>query len=297
MIKFLVFSDLHYDDVEDGDKRIDNILANAQSRQLDFMVSLGDLCKPVLANRKVLEKFNSLGVPFYPVIGNHETDDFDLSAIIEFYSLNAPYYSVSYDNFKLIFMNTCYLSDNGTEKPYYKRNFKQGTSVYPIVPVDEIRWLSNELNDGKKCIIFSHHSFVNEFPKRGVSNKLVMQELFRENAVLLCLNGHDHGDSFACVDGISYMTINSANYAWLGTKIASSKSLTEKYSDLHGMLQFTQAMSAYIEIDDYEIRIFGEDGSYLSVTPDDLELHDYKWNGVSIKPRISSHRISLKAVD
>ena len=76
MIKFLVFSDLHYDDVEDGDKRIDNILANAQSRQLDFIVSLGDLCKPILANHKVLEKFNSLGVPFYPVIGNHETDEF-----------------------------------------------------------------------------------------------------------------------------------------------------------------------------------------------------------------------------
>lgn len=297
MIKFLVFSDLHYDDVEDGDKRIDNILANAQSRQLDFIVSLGDLCKPILANRKVLEKFNSLGVPFYPVIGNHETDEFDLSAITEFYSLNAPYYSVSHDNYKLIFMNTCYLTENGTEKSYYKRNFKHSTSVYPIVPIDEIRWLSNELNDGKKCIIFSHHSFVNEFPKRGVSNKLVMQELFRESSVLLCLNGHDHGDSFTCVDGISYMTINSANYAWLGTQIASSKTLTEKYSCLQGMLQFTQAMSAYIEIDDHEIRIFGEEGSYLSVTPDDIELHDYKWNGVSIKPRISSHRISLKAVD
>lgn len=297
MIKFLVFSDLHYDDVEDGDKRIDNILANAQSRQLDFIVSLGDLCKPTLANRRVLEKFNSLGIPFYPVIGNHETDEFDLNAIIKFYSLNAPYYSVSYDNYKLIFMNTCYLTENGTEKSYYKRNFKHSTSVYPIVPIDEIRWLSNELNDGKKCIIFSHHSFVNEFPKRGVSNKLVMQELFREKSVLLCLNGHDHGDSFVCVDGVSYMTVNSANYAWLGTQIASSKTLMEKYSYLHGMLQFTQAMSAYIEIDDCEIRIFGEEGSYLSVTPDDIELHDYKWNGVSIKPRISSHHISLKAVD
>ena len=42
MIKFLVFSDLHYDDAEDGDTRIDNILVNAQSRQLDFIVSLGD---------------------------------------------------------------------------------------------------------------------------------------------------------------------------------------------------------------------------------------------------------------
>ena len=297
MIKFLVFSDLHYDDAEDGDKRIDNILANAQSRQLDFIVSLGDLCKPILPNRKVLEKFNSLGVPFYPVIGNHETDEFDLNAITDFYSLNAPYYSVSYDNYKLIFMNTCYLSENGTEKPYYKRNFKHSTSVYPIVPTDEICWLRNELNDGKKCIIFSHHSFVNEFPKRGVSNKLVMQELFRENSVLLCLNGHDHGDSFACVDNVHYMTVNSANYAWLGTQIASSKTLMEKYSYLQGMLQYTQAMSAYIEVDDHEIRIFGEEGSYLSVTPDDIELYDYKWNGVSVKPRIDSHRIRLKSFD
>jgi predicted phosphodiesterase len=297
MIKFLVFSDLHYDDAEDGDTRIDNILVNAQSRQLDFIVSLGDLCKPILPNRKVLEKFNSLGVPFYPVIGNHETDEADLSAITEFYSLNSPYYSVIYGSYKLIFLNTCYLMENGTEKAYYKRNFKHSSSVHPIVPIEEIRWLQEELKTGTKYIVFSHHSFVNEFMKRGVSNKSTMQELFRENSVLLCLNGHDHGDSFACVDGVSYMTVNSANYAWLGTQIASSKTLMEKYSYLHGMLQYAQAMSAYIEIDDHEIRIFGEEGSYLSVTPDDIELYDYKWNGVSVEPRISSHRIGLKPVE
>lgn len=297
MIKFLVFSDLHYDDVEDGDKRIENILANARNRQLDFIVSLGDLCKPIAANRKVLEKFNSLGIPFYPVIGNHETDEFNLSAITEFYSLNDSYYSVLHGNYKLIFMNTCYLLENGVEKAFYKKNFKHNSSVYPIVPMDEIRWLQDELSNGTKCIIFSHHSFVNEFAKRGVSNKAVVQEMFREKPVLLCLNGHDHGDSFAHVDGVSYMTVNSANYAWLGTQIASSKTLMEKYSYLQGMLQYEQAMSAYIEVDDHEIRIFGEEGNYLSVTPDDIELHDYKWNGVSVKPRISTHCISLCAAN
>ena len=121
--------------------------------------------------------------------------------------------------------------------------------------------------------------------------------MFREKPVLLCLNGHDHGDSFAHVDGVSYMTVNSANYAWLGTQIASSKTLMEKYSYLQGMLQYEQAMSAYIEVDDHEIRIFGEEGNYLSVTPDDIELHDYKWNGVSVKPRISTHCISLCATN
>lgn len=65
MIKFLVFSDLHYDEVADGDKRIEDILVSARKRELDFIVSLGDLCNPVSANQKVLEKFKSLGVPFY----------------------------------------------------------------------------------------------------------------------------------------------------------------------------------------------------------------------------------------
>lgn len=296
MIKFLVFSDLHYDDSEDGDKRIEDILKNARNKQLDFIVSLGDLCKPTSANSKVLDKFNSLGIPFYPVIGNHETDDFNLNEICSFYSLNNSYYSVLHDNYKLIFMNTCYLLENGIEKSYYKKNFKHSFSVYPFVPMDEINWLQDELSDGMKSIIFSHHSFVNSYAKRGVSNRTSLRDIFRKNAVLLCLNGHDHGDSFSHVDGVSYMTINSANYAWLGTQIESSETLMEKYSYLQGMLQYEQAMSAYIEVDDYEIRIFGEEGNYLSVTPDDIELYDYKWNGVSIKPQISTHSVSLKSV-
>ena len=154
MIRFLVFSDLHYD-VEDGDKRIDYILSNARSRQLDFIVSLGDLCKPTEENRKVLEKFNSLEVPFYTVIGNHETDECTLSEITEFYSLKNSYYSVLCNGYKLIFVNTCYLSEGGAEKAYYKKNFKQRSSIYPIVPLDEIQWLQDELSDGTKCIIFS----------------------------------------------------------------------------------------------------------------------------------------------
>ena len=90
------------------------------------------------------------------------------------------------------------------------------------------------------------------------------------------------------------MTVNSANYAWLGGQIASKKELQEKYSYLQGMLQYKQAMSAYIEIDSNEIKISGMDGEYLSVTPDDIELHDFRWNGVSIRPQISSHVIKVE---
>lgn len=293
MIRFLVFSDLHYDEVADGDKRIDDILTHAQKRNLDFIVSLGDLCKPVDINQKLLEKFNSLGVPFYNVIGNHETDDCQLDDILEFFSVKRPYYSVVCNGYKLIFMNTCYLKKDEREEVYYKRNFEQNSAIYPIVPSEEIKWLQDELKDEMKCIIFSHHSFINDFAKRGVYNRTDIRKLFKGKPVLLCMNGHDHGDSYSHVDGVSYYTVNSANYVWCGTQIASSDILTEKYSYLHGMLQYKQAMSVYIEIDSNEIRINGMEGEYLSVTPDDIGLHDFKWNGVSIKPKTSSYFIDL----
>ncbi len=293
MIKFLVFSDLHYDEVADGDKRIEDILSKVRKKELDFIVSLGDLCNPVNENQKVLEKFNSLGIPFYSVIGNHETDDCKLSEILEFFSMSKPYYSVICNGYKLIFLNTCYMRNDEQEEIYYKNNYKKSSSVYPIVPAEEIRWLQEELRDGMKSVIFSHHSLVNDFGTRGVNNREDIRKLFAENQVLLCMNGHDHGDNYSLVDGISYLTVNSANYAWVGRQIARSKVLQEKYSYLHGMLQYKQAMSAYIEIDDSEMRICGMEGEYLSVTPDDIELYDYKWNGVSIKPQISSHLIQL----
>ena len=88
MIRFLVFGDLHYDEVADGDSRIEEILASAQKRDLDFIVSLGDLCSPINENNKVLEQFKSQGIPFYSVIGNHETDNCKLNQILDFYSLD-----------------------------------------------------------------------------------------------------------------------------------------------------------------------------------------------------------------
>ena len=87
MIKFLVFSDLHYGEVEDGDRRIEELLGSAKKREPDFIVSLEDLCNPVSENRKVLERFRSLGIPFYNVIGNHETDHCKFSEIVDFFSI------------------------------------------------------------------------------------------------------------------------------------------------------------------------------------------------------------------
>ncbi|MBQ8279659.1 MAG: metallophosphoesterase [Roseburia sp.] len=294
MIKFTVFGDLHYDEVPDGSRRIEELLAGMKETKPDFIVSLGDLCRPVDENEEiVLDKFRIIGVPIYHTIGNHETDECSLEDALRFLSLKNSYYSFEYEDIKFIVMNSCYFSKEGKEQPYYKRNYKAESSVYPIIPSEEMKWLENELSDNKRYVIFSHHSLINEFRDRGIFNRKEIRELFKEKKILLCMNGHDHGDEVSMLEDVPYFTVNSAAYMWCGAQISSSEKLREKYANLHGMLMYKQAFCVNVEIDDDEIRIIGMEGEYLSVTPEDVELYDYRWNGVSVKPQTSSCVIKL----
>lgn len=292
MVKFMVFGDLHYDEMPDGDRRIAEMLVHIKETKPDFVISLGDLCKPVASNQeKILNKFSSIGVPLYHVIGNHETDDCYLEKVLELYSLEKSYYSFEFGGIKFIVLNSCYLSKNGKEYSYHNKNYKEDEALYPIIPTDEMEWLKRELKESKKYVIFSHHSLVNDYRDRGISNRNEIRELFKNKDVLLCMNGHDHGDDFKEVLGIPYYTVNSASYVWCGFQIMSSEKLRKKYEHLKGYLFYKQALYVDVEIDDNEIKILGMNGEYMSVTPDDVELYDYRWNGVSIKPQTSSHII------
>lgn len=294
MVRFTVFSDLHYDEMPDGGKRIDELTAHIKKSNPDFVISLGDLCKPAHENNEtVLKKLNATGIPVYHTIGNHETDVYSLEKAAEFLSLKSPWYSFKYDNIKFIVLNSCYFKINGEHCAYLGRNYKEDGALYPFIPADEIKWLENELNGAEKYVIFSHHSLVNGHRDRGVYNRKEVRELFCDKNVLLCMNGHDHGDDLSVVDGVHYYTVNSASYVWCGFQIMGSERLTEKYGHLNGFLFYKQALYADVEIDSDEIRITGMDGEYLSVTPDDVELYSHKWNGVSIEPKTSSYVIKI----
>lgn len=73
-MKFCVFTDLHYDGVFDGDRRIEELLHSCKTQQVDFILELGDLCHPTAENQKVLTALRSAGIPCYFSLGNHNTD-------------------------------------------------------------------------------------------------------------------------------------------------------------------------------------------------------------------------------
>ena len=64
VINFTVFGDLHYDEVSDGEKRVNELVEHIRAVKPDFVISLGDLCNPVGENKeKVLKKFETTGIP------------------------------------------------------------------------------------------------------------------------------------------------------------------------------------------------------------------------------------------
>lgn len=292
-IRFLVFSDLHYDTVKDGDERIGKIIKKVKENQLDFCISLGDFCEPVLENERLVSAFLQTKVPMYYTIGNHETDQHHLDEILVFYDMKSPFYSFELENYKFIVLNTCFYSKDGVEEAFYENNYKIKGSVYPILPQEQLNWLREELNDHKKHIVFSHHSFSNEFAKRGVQNRDTIQNMFSAKNVLLCMNGHDHGDAVIEKNGTTYYTVNSSSNVWIGSQIDSSETLKEKYGHLNGILTYKEPFVVIVEIDDSKIKIKGVEGEYQSVTPKDIGLENYQWNGVSILPKASSWEINM----
>lgn len=46
MIKFAVFTDLHYDHIPDGEQRLDEFIDSIRGENLDFIMSLGFMPPP-----------------------------------------------------------------------------------------------------------------------------------------------------------------------------------------------------------------------------------------------------------
>ena len=67
-----------------GSTHIEVLQNFVKENQLDFCISLGDFCEPVLENKRLVNAFLQTRVPMYYTIGNHETDRHHLDEILFF---------------------------------------------------------------------------------------------------------------------------------------------------------------------------------------------------------------------
>jgi len=296
-VKFAVFTDLHYDHIPDGERRLQQFIDRVKKEKIDFVVELGDICYPIEENKIILKELGKLEVPCYFTIGNHDSDAFPREQVMEFLGMENNYYSFVKGNIKFIVLDACYIKRADEYIPYYKRNYHKSSDSYPYIPPEELLWLENELNDEHEYyILFSHHSLANEFAKRGVANREEVRTILEKakvagKQVLMCMNGHDHGDAAVDINGICYYTLNSMSYIWHGLKQTYnySKETHERYPGLEDMILYEEGFHAIVTIKgDGRFEIEGMKGSYQNIIPSDVGILNNRWNGVSIEPIVSS---------
>jgi 3',5'-cyclic AMP phosphodiesterase CpdA len=296
-IKFAVFTDLHYEHIPDGYQRLEKFITDIRNVDVDFIIQLGDFCVPKEENQFLLDMLDSTGKPHYHVIGNHDSDLFPRERVMNFFKMDSSYYAFKYGSTKFIVLDTCFmLTDNGYE-PYFKRNYDKTNNIYPILPDYEFKWLEDQLNDNSEYyILFSHHSFENEFAKRGVYNRSEVRKLINRinstgKKVILCVNGHDHGDSLVKIEHTYYFGLNSMSYIWFGPQyehFSYSNEIHKQYPFLKDLVLYKDGLYAIVTItENGNLEIEGMSGYYQNISPKELGLEGV-WNGRSILPIVSS---------
>lgn len=275
MLRFLVFGDLHLEDCADGTKRLEILLNHAKEERVDFIVSLGDLCYPTEEHLPVMEMLRSCGIPVYHTIGNHDVQYWDIDHSLRFLGKKSPCEAFEAGGYRFVILDTCYWKSE--EGEFHFPNLDKVPSLYPVLPEEQLRWLEEQLADGKQTIVFSHMSLVNPFARRGIANKEAVQEVFQNKNVMLCMNGHDHGSDLKWVNGVPYYTVSSASqFCWWGGDPPGSEVKNLFYQD---------PLHVIVELEENEIRIQGMESDFDGLRPEDVGILDYRWNGVDVHPK------------
>ena len=187
---FLVIADIHIEgENAHGLEGIANIV-NDPANNIKFVVALGDITQGGYRSeiQKFLDIAGTMGVPFYPVIGNHEL------------------FFGNWHNWRDLIGSTRYRV-NGGETTLFILD-----SANAFLGRSQLLWLENELKTAAKNVfVFTH---VNIFAEGPVDFKMLSDH--RERAMLLSIlsgranlmiSGHTHRHIARDTGGVRYMSI------------------------------------------------------------------------------------------
>ncbi len=292
-LRFGVCADVHKDIMYDADSRINVFITEASKRKLDFIIQMGDFCRPYDTNREFLSIWNNYPGYKYHVIGNHDMDGgFTRERVIEFWESPAKYYSFVKNGFHFIVLDGNDKNPSSDKAPGYAR----------FIGNEQKEWLKNELRTANSpCIIFSHQSFENA--DSGIENQSEIRKLLEDEnkafgykKIIACFSGHHHTDYATSINGIYYIQINSMSYEWLGNQyqtIRYSNEIDEKFPWIKYTAPYREPLFAFVEIDSKSIRIEGRKSEFVGPTPVELNYPKGPENNPNV-PFISDRNLSLK---
>ena len=279
-VRFGIMADAHIDFMHDGEARVRSFLEACLDKKCDFCVDLGDFCPPgrrnAAAKARILSMLKSYPLPFYFVLGNHDMDENEKSAVRASLRCEDHPYSFDLGGVHFAFPDACYFREGEEEIGYAHGNYTKTSGVVPILPRAELERLRADLSAAKyPAVLFSHQSLIES--RTGIKNPEAFRDAIKEakSDVLLCACGHEHVDRLEKKDGTYYLCLNSMSYYWAGEKFdheAYGKEIEAAHPFLRYVFPYRDPLFAIVEISDDGIRIEGRESEIVGALPEKMHF-------------------------
>ncbi len=289
-IEIGLITDVHQDVMHDGEERLQVFIDEASKRNPDFIVQMGDFCRPYEYNKPFLNIWDSFKGDKYHILGNHDMDGgFSRDQVRVFWNMPANYYSFDKKGMHFIVLD----GNDPNPKPF------SGYNRY--IGEQQKEWLTNDLKKTNlPTIIFSHQTI--EYEDGGVANLKEVQRIL-ENAnkeagfqkVLCCLSGHHHTDFMTQINDIYYVQINSASYQWVGgdyKRIRYSKEIDEKYEWIKYTIPYKESLFTFMTIKNDKIIIEAKKTEFVGPGPEEMGMPEDHPHCPTV-PKISGFKMKI----
>lgn len=299
---FGLVADAHQDIMHDAEKRLSAFMAASMERKVDFNIQLGDFCFPIPENKSFLALWNQYKGPKYHVIGNHDMDVSPKEETIDYWGMEAPYYSFDVKGYHFVVLDANFLNLEGKFVDYKKANFYIDSTYRAWINPEQIEWLQDDLRKTDlPTIVFSHQGLAHDL--WGVKNRRQIQKTLEKaneeagySKVIACLNGHNHVDDCRKINGIYYIEMNSLSYQWLGAKYKCStrypQSIYEAKPVLENVAPFEDPLYAIIRLSKGNMTIEGIRSRWIGPSPEELGLPKGFYS-IPYTPEISDYELAI----
>jgi len=213
-----------------GNEMIDGASYIGKSRRPSFIVQLGDIIEGGPNAEKdlneVLKVLKKAKAKRYHVLGNHDFNGIDRTALMKKLRMKKAYYDFKKGNIRFVVLDTNEISLKGgwpqTSENYIlakdmldrakQNNAPNAVEWNGAVSDRQKQWLKDVLTNAQekkqKVVVFGHHPLLPKEDRYTLWNAEDITEILESyDCVVAYLNGHRHKDGYIFQNGVCYVAI------------------------------------------------------------------------------------------
>jgi calcineurin-like phosphoesterase family protein len=259
-IRFGVCADVHKDVIHDADQRMKVFVDVMNQEKVDFIIQLGDFCRPYEYNQSFIDIWNGFRGPRYHVLGNHDTDGgFTRQETLKFWAAKEKYYSFDTGGYHFVILDC-----NDKKDP-------SQTGYANWIGPRQLTWLEKDLAAAHGPVILFSHQPLNCLDNADEITGVLNNANADGQKVISCFAGHYHDDVYEVIAGIHYVRINSMSYKWMGEQFKYARfdeEIERKYPWLCCTSPYKDPLYAIVTLDPAGlIKISGTNSEWIPPTP------------------------------